>query len=245
MPTVRSIRLLLVGVSATLAGDLLAQDPPSEPEFVRVTAPTVERPASAGPPWQPVVGHVREFKGDTLVLDVDTKDGLPLIVGFPLAGVQQVEIHTYNWRTVARAGERVRVVLRDGQTVEGRFVNSTDTQRLTIEAPGRAVSLTAPQVDRVLVRKNGAGKGTVRGIEVGFGIGLLAGVVSWGRCQLKSPGPALGVRPPEPCGVSFAETLGIGSLVGGVIGAAVGSSREAWQLRERSWKVIPMEQLRR
>ena len=239
----RSIRTLLLAATLAPAGGLLAQDPPSDPEVVRITAPSVARPENVGLPWDPAVGYVRQFTGDTLVLDATTRDGVPATVSFPLASIVKVEIHTYRWRGLAESGDSVRVIRRDGQAVEGLLASSTDTLLLTLVRGGGPVSLAPALVDRFLVRKGNVGKGARVGVEVGLALGLLTGFGSWGVCPLKEPPPG-SRQQPEPCGVSFAQTVGGGVFVVGLIGAVVGASKISWQLRERTWVAIPVERLR-
>lgn len=236
----RAIRLLVLAI-ATSAAEAQSQGPPAETELVRVTAPTVSRSGDFGLAWEPLAGYVRRFEADTLVLDVTTRSGGLETFSFPAKEIQKVEIHTYQWSGVARPGAPVKVFLRDGRTLDGNVRKSADTLRLTVATADQTISLTAPEVDRLLVRRNGIAEGAVVGGLIGTGAGLL---VTLGNTVYCPAATGSGTGPKPRCGPGIGSAMGVGAVAGAAVGALVGSTRNPWRLRERSWYAIPLEGLR-
>jgi len=240
----RVTNLLFLTAVATGPIELTAQEPPSEPELVRITASQARRPEGTGLPWDPVVGHVRQFTADSLELDVTSKDGLPVTVALPLALITKVEVHTFTWKNVAHTGDTTRVIRRDGQTVEGRIGVQADSSMVTVMTSGRPVSLASRQVDRVLVRKSGFGRAATTGLLIGGGIGLLTALGSTLYCSVGAPDPVFGGGVKRPCGLKVGATLALTTIGGTLIGGVIGGTRSKWLVRERSWVAIPLDRLR-
>jgi len=123
------------------------------------------------------------------------------------------------------AGQRVRIVTRDSEFVEGS-VMAASPNLLRLRTDGTLI-LPASRVDSLWVRGGShAGTGAlIGGAVLGIGLGVLAqGVSQEEGCNEPRYGRGCGPAP-------FFEGLLIGGTAGALIGALIGAPFPKWQLR--------------
>jgi len=125
------------------------------------------------------------------------------------------------------AGQRVRIVTRDSEFVEGSVMAALPNL-LRLRTDGTLMDLSASRVDSLWARGGShAGKGAlIGGTVLGIGLGVLAQGFSHaeGGCNEPRYGRGCGPAP-------FFEGLLIGGTAGALIGGLIGAAFPRWQLR--------------
>ena len=124
------------------------------------------------------------------------------------------------------AGQRVRIVTRDSEFVEGS-VMAASPNLLRLRTDGTLI-LPASRVDSLWVRGGShAGTGAlIGGAVLGIGLGVLAQGFSHAEGGCNEPGYGRGCGP-----APFFEGLLIGGAAGALVGALIGAPFPKWQLR--------------
>lgn len=137
-----------------------------------------------------------------------------LLVNSPLTHAQDAPAEPFQWDRLAVIApeEKLAVKLKDGKSVEGRFLSASDTT-LTVRRKGRNVDIARDSVQRVFrVIPRKAAKSLLTGTGVGAGIGVAIGAILAARWEAETGEEAF------PIILLGSLGTGIGAAVGGLHG---------------------------
>ena len=138
--------------------------------------------------------------------------GLALAFGLALVAPASAQTRggTGDWSAVQTlsAGDKVRVSIKDGERLKGRFESATDTD-INFTEDGRRVTLRRDQIKRVEIGRRNRLRGALVGAGVGGGAGAGAGTYLLSRTDHLTM-------------TAIPAGLAIGAAAGAAFGAAVG-----------------------
>src|SRR5712692_5763051 len=132
-----------------------------------------------------------------------------------LAGGEGGQAEWQNIRQLS-AGQKIEVIKKDGKSLKGAFVASSDD---SIRLQGKRQEVTVPRADVLRVRTNPdrGRRNTWIGAAIGAGGGLIVGGVLGARLANESGGDLANLKP-----AAIGGSAAVGALIGALIGSVVG-----------------------
>ena len=112
-----------------------------------------------------------------------------------------------------RRGAILEIWEKDGRLIKGELIAVREKSLLVLDTEGKDVSFDIPDIFsiRVLKKKSKPGKGALKGLLIGGGIGALSGGIAGHPDEIVSNGLKTAIL-----------SGGIGALIGAIIGASSG-----------------------